>query len=138
MKHKFFLFKIITVFSFVISMAGCSKDGSSPSNYSGSSQQPQQLDSRILNLVTDNWQQQGSEPVYVNTFKGLMSNQIGSVQVYLETGGKETLISLGRVGFDDGEIWSQVVGEDLQIVYRDFLQEPGSAPGIMNIKVVFN
>lgn len=134
MKHKSFPGKIFTVLLLIILMTACSKDTSSPVNNPG--QGNQQSDSKILNLVTDHWQQQGSNPVYVNTFTGIIKNQTGNMQVYLETGNNEILISSGKIGLNDGEIWCQVVGTDLHIIYRDFLQQ-SSAPGTMNIKVVF-
>ena len=134
MKHKSFTGKIFTVLLLIILMTACSKDTSSPVN--NPDQGNQQSDSKILNLVTDHWQQQGSNPVYVNTFAGIIKNQTGNMQIYLETANKEILISLGKVGLDKGEIWCQVIGTDLQIIYRDFMQQ-SSAPATMNIKVVF-
>jgi len=136
MKHKFFLRTIFTGLLPIILMTACSKDASRPNNDPG--QEHPQTGSKILNLVTDHWQQQGSQPIYVNTFTDVMKNQTDNVQVYLETGGKEILISSNKVGLDKGEIWCQTVGTGLQIIYRDFLQQPSSAPGTMNIKVVFD
>jgi hypothetical protein len=138
MKHKSFNHKIFTGFLFVVLMTACSKNTTSPgiiNNNSGGLY----LETlpKILNLVTDHWQQQGSKPVYVNTFSGVMKNQTGNMQAYLETADKEIIISSGPVGLDNGEIWCQIMGTDLQIMYRDFLQQ-SSAPGIMKIKVVFS
>ena len=134
MKHKSFPGKIFTVFLAVILMTACSKNISSPTH--NSDQEYRQPDPAILNLVTDHWKQQGSQPLYVNSFSNIMKNQTGNVQVYLETVNKEIRISSDKVGLDKGEIWCQTVGTDLQIIYRDFLQQ-SSAPGAMNIKVVF-
>ena len=135
MNHKSLPGKTLTALVLIILMTACSKDTSSPPD--SSNQGDPQTGPQVLNLVTDYWQQQGFQPVYVSTFSGIIKNQQGNMRVYLETGNQEILISSTKVGLDEGEIWCQEVGIDLQIIYRDFLQH-SPAPGPINIKVVFD
>jgi hypothetical protein len=135
MKYKSLHGKIFTGFLFVILMTACSKTTTQPGNNNNNfGQENNQTGPEILYLETDHWQQLGPQ-VYVNTFSGIMKNQTGDMQVYLETANREILISAGEAGLTGGEIWCQAVGTDLQIIYRDFSQQ---SPGTMNIKVVFS
>ena len=132
MKQESLLSNLIIGFTTVILIASCSRDVASPNQFS----QTQSTLPKVINLVAGNWQQQGPEPIYVNTFSGVMQNRAGGSHVYIVTDSSEILLSSGGISFMGGEIWYTNTTTDLIVYYRNFSQQ--SLPfAYLNIKVVF-
>ena len=133
MKRTSLLTKITIGLASVILATSCGKNADVPHSY----QYSRGGTSKTLDLVANHWLQQGSEPIFMNSFAGVMALSNGSnVKVYMLTHDGDVLISSGSVSYLGGELWASTTTSDIVIYYRNFDQKVLPFDSL-SIKVVF-
>ena len=111
---KQLLSRMIIASALIISIfTSCKKDDSYPdlSNRGGTSQFPM-----TVSLTTTHWEAE-SDGVLVNTFKNVIPGTAHYVEIFLESGGTETLLD-HPVQFKNGALYATSTQTDVKIYFR--------------------
>jgi hypothetical protein len=133
MKQKHVLFNFIAGVVLIIFVTSCSKDPAPAITYPGSNQ-PQQGQEKIVNLVVESWVQQSSTWMYIHPILNIMQGW-KQASVYVETSDGELLLLLTNTPFLTGEIWVTIHSTDIILNYRDFTG-PSLPFTSLNVKIV--
>jgi len=114
----------------IIALSSCKKEDLVPGPVTVSGSGPvwdtiPVIPSFTIDLVADNWVNYENE-VYVNTFKGVISNAnvsgFRTVNVYLAENGEETQINHYPITFMGNQLWATSSQTDVSLIYKSSAQ----------------